>query len=201
MEFEVRRQIVHILLGTVAVLLIYHDLFILPVFTGLLVVGILLSIGSRNHDLPVVSSLLDSFEREQERYRFPGRGALFLLAGVLLAVALFEKHVALAAVLVVTVGDSITHIVGRYLGSRSNPLNEKKDMEGFIAGTLACFLVTLLVLPLSAAMVVAVSAMLFESLDHRLDNKLIDDNLTVPLVVGATYYGFTALTQFVLNLF
>ena len=118
--------------------------------------------------------------------KFPGKGSFFLVLGSFLAMLLFDEKIALAAIAIMAVGDSLTTIIGIYFGSIKSPLNPMKHLEGtmlaIIAGTIAAFNFV----PFQMAFFGAVVAMLFEALTIRHIDNLIDDNLLIPLVAGIT---------------
>ncbi|MBT7483966.1 phosphatase PAP2 family protein [Candidatus Peregrinibacteria bacterium] len=99
-RFEVRRQLGHAGLGMMIVFLIYLDLVSSGVLLLALLVGGILVLLSLFMELPIVEPILQYFERPHHRKRFPGRGSFFMVLGALLAVILFEKNVAMAAIAV-----------------------------------------------------------------------------------------------------
>ena len=99
---------------------------------------------------------------------------------------LFTKDVALAAITILTLGDSISHIIGRSFGKTRNFINgaNKKLLEGTGVGILVAFVgAALFVSPLEA-LLASVVAMGAELAEVKLAEKVIDDNLLIPLVAG-----------------
>ncbi len=181
--FEVRRQLFHALLGIAIVFLLskgYLNAFLLATITA---AGLILSFLSRKAELPAIAWLLDKFERKDERKRFPGKGALSLVAGALVAVLLFPKNVALAAIMVLALGDSFSHIVGRFFGRTKQPFSVKL-VEGTIAGIVFGFLGAVLFVGTIEALAAAAAAMTIEAVEIRLGKTVVNDNLLVPLVAG-----------------
>src|SRR3989338_9662308 len=113
---EAQRQIMHILIGLAMVTLFYFDI-IGPwtVFLGL-ILGILASILSKRVRLPIFGFLIDHIERDEQKEKFPGKGLIFYFIGFLLVMQLFDKEIAMAAMMGLTFGDSISHIVGAQFG-------------------------------------------------------------------------------------
>lgn len=190
-HFEVRRNIFHLFYGLIYVLFIYFDVFKLIHLLLLLLIGTFIALASLRYKLPFVSWFLEKFERPNN---FPGKGALTFLVGVIFAVALFEKPIALAAIMILTIGDSISHIVGRFYGNLKNPLNNLRYIEGTLIGALlASFGAMLFVSPMKA-FIASFIAMLFEAVDLRLIinswakkwlfDVILDDNVIIPLVAG-----------------
>lgn len=189
MKFEVRRKLFHAACGAVVVPIIYLDRFPLLAAVMLLLGGTATSLVSRNHRLPVIGVFLDYFERDHEQEQFPGKGAIFLLAGVIAVVWLFPRQIALAAVAGSVSGDVLSHLVGKRYGRIDNPLNRNKDVEGFLAGVLGGTLLSSLFVPRFVAVVAVATGMLVESLRAELFSFKIDDNLTVPLTIAVVATG------------
>src|SRR5262245_64706168 len=121
-----------------------------------------------------------SFTKEKERARTSST-TLFLL-GCLIALGLFEKGIAIAAMLMLVFGDPVAELVGTRWGR--TPLLGK-SLEGTLGGLLACLLVAA---PLSftqmgprflVILVGAMAATLFELLPLP-----VDDNFSIPLGAG-----------------
>ena len=122
-----------------------------------------------------------AFTKEKERTRASST-TLYLLA-CLLVVLLFNKGVAIAAMLCLVFGDPVAEMVGTRWGR--TPLLGK-SLEGTLAGLAACLVATAPLTPaslgLSFAVVLcgAVAATLFELLPLP-----VDDNFSIPLGAGA----------------
>jgi len=132
--FEIKRQLVHVLLGLLVLISALKDrestLWFLLV---LILIGVLLSLLQLKFRFALVESLLRKFEREKYRKRFPFKGALFFLTGCLLVLKIFSFDIALASIAILTFSDSVSHVIGLY-GKRKNPLNTTKNIEGAFAG-------------------------------------------------------------------
>ncbi len=185
---ELRRQVMHILVGVITAALVYFE--ILRPFTVflLLIVGVLISFLSKRVRIPLVAQFLDVFEREEQRFTFPGRGVIFFFIGVLLVLRLFPRDIALAAILVLALGDSISHIIGGQFGQTKNIFNgdSRKLLEGNIVGALVGFVGALIFVPLPEAFFGSCVAMAAEMMQFDLNQRQVDDNIIVPLVAGTT---------------
>tara|TARA_Y100000310_G_C20423283_1_gene687711 strand:- start:206 stop:802 length:597 start_codon:yes stop_codon:yes gene_type:complete len=183
---ELGRQGLHAIIGVITVILIYFK--ILSAFAILLIViaGILASLISKRTKLPFFHFFLSNFEREDMKKRFPGKGMIFFFIGVLLAVQLFDKDIALAAIMVLALGDSISHLIGERFGQIKNIFNGKsrKLLEGTLAGTFTGFLGALIFVPLPEAFLGSLAAMIAEVIKIDFNEHTLDDNLVVPLVAG-----------------
>lgn len=190
LAFETRRKLVHILEGSTAAMLVFYDAYPRLLLGGALLVVLGVSLISHVYDLPAIEFLIRELDRGPEHGVLPAQGTISLLIGSLLATLLFQKSVALAAITVVTLGDSLNALVGRYIGEITNPINPHRNVEGFLAGLVASTLVAAVFITLPLAFLVAAAGMLVEAA-----NLPIDDNVTIPLTVGSTYYLLTPATS------
>lgn len=181
-SLELRRQLIHIAVGFAAVFLIAKDIVGWNFFLLVLLTGIVLSFLSLKKRLPLVSWFLENFERKNT---FPGKGALFLVGGILLSVVLFEKDIALAAIMIVTFGDSASHLSGKFFGKVKHPLNKYKFLEGTLLGFAAALAGAVFFVGWQEAVIAAGIAMLVESFELKLRDRAVDDNIVIPLVAGA----------------
>lgn len=181
---EYLRQLLHLFSGLLTVLLIYFELFRPFTVFLLIIVGILASFICKRRRLPFFSSFLDLFERK-ENFAFPGRGLIFFFIGVLLVLQLFPRPIALASIMILALGDSISHIVGARYGETRNFFGDKRKLvEGSVAGFLVGFLGAWLFVPFVEAVLGSLIAMMAEVMQIDLNNRQVDDNLIVPLVAG-----------------
>lgn len=198
-RFEVRRQMAHALIGLLIVTLYYLNLISPGVVLAVLVAGGALCVvagqagasGGRagRWRLRGLSALLRKtlvyFERPEHRRAFPGSGSFFMVLGCLLAMLLFEKSIALAAMAIMALGDSVTHVFGRYFGEVRLPYNSRKTLDGALMGIAAATLGAFFFVPFHVALVGSLAAIFVETLDLRLGFVELDDNVLVPLVAGA----------------
>lgn len=123
----------------------------------------------------------------------PGRilGTTYFLAGSLLSILVFEKGIAIAALLFSVFGDAASTIVGVKYGKTR--LFKEKSLEGTLAFFIICFFVGLFLIwsrrmflgldapaRLFLILIGSFAAALIEVLPIR-----VDDNLTIPLFSGA----------------
>lgn len=121
------------------------------------------------------------FRREESR-RLSG-ATYVLLAGVL-CVWLFPKRVAIVALFIMSVSDTLASLIGRRCGR--TPLLGK-SLEGSAAHLLSGVVVGLLALPAYPLVAVlgALTATVIEAAPLRIGRHHVDDNLAVPLTCGA----------------
>ena len=183
---ETGRQIMHLAIGLATVLLVYYEILQPLTLFLLIVAGVLTSIVSKRVRLPFFSFFLDHFEREEVRKTFPGKGMIFFFMGVLLVIKLFSKDIALASIMVLSLGDSVSHLFGERFGKTKNIFNGKsrKLLEGTIAGALAGGIGAVLFVPFPEAFLGSLGAMIAEVIKIDLNEHTLDDNLIVPLAAG-----------------
>jgi len=195
---EYYRQILHLGVGVALTILFYFDLLSpLAMFLGI-VVGGLVSLLSKRVRVPGFHWFLQHLEREDMRNTFPGRGLIFYFIGVLLCMELFPKDIALASIMILALGDSLSHIIGETCGQIKNIFNghSRKLFEGTLAGFIFGFFGAILFVPYPEAFVASFAAMVAEVVEIDLNGRHLDDNLIVPLVAGTvmllmrTYLGF-----------
>lgn len=187
---ELKRQLMHLGVGGVTVLLLYYNILSSLSIFLLIILGLLLSFLCKRIHLPVISTFLDHVEREEQRRHFPGKGPIFFFTGVLLVLKLFERDIALASIMVLTLGDSLSHMVGARFGRTKNIFNgrSRKLFEGTIFGALAGSLGALLFVPFPEALLGSFGAMIAEVIKIDFNDRTLDDNLVVPLVAGTIIF-------------
>ncbi len=142
-KLELKRQVFHIFLGIGIVTLIYFDVIGYLFLMGLFLIGIIISFASKRYKIPGIYKLLIKFDRKKDIKTLPGRGALFYILGCAISVLLFEKNIALASIMILAFGDSVSRLVGPY-GYLKHPFHSEKFLEGLIAGAIAAFLAALM---------------------------------------------------------
>lgn len=192
--FEIRRKIVHILFGILISALIYFDLFSLPFWGGILILGIVFSFVLKKYHIPYLSSFIFSFEREEEIKHFPLRGALTFLFGCILSYLLFPKLIAISAIITLFLGDSVACLHGIYFGKIKIPWSPKKHLDSTIIGAFCSAFLIALFFPLWKGFLAALMAILFEStvdfgkLPNNLVRLIFDDNVFIPLISGGVLF-------------
>ena len=195
-KFEWNRQLFHIFLGIVIVVLLMYgilgyDITVLGIIIryvdilGIIILGFLLSYLSKKIKIPVIYQLLQKLERNEELQRFPGKGTIFYFIGVFVSLMLFPKDIAMASIMVLALGDSIIHLFGLHYGRTRHPLSKTKFLEGTIAGFAAGFIGAFVFLPWYEAFFASLAAMIVEAIEVKIGTQQVDDNLLVPLVAGA----------------
>ena len=187
-NFEWSRQIFHIFLGLAIVALLKYGFISKEIILLVISIGIILSILSRKTRIPIIYELLFKFERKKELENFPGKGIIFYFIGVYLALLLFTKEIAMASIMVLALGDSVSHIYGLHFGKINHPLSKTKFLEGTIAGFFAGFIGALVFLPWHEAFFASLAAMIAEAIEIKIGAEQVDDNLIIPFVAGTAVW-------------
>lgn len=186
--FELLRKSVHLV--SVLIVLIYEFfgkeaiLWVLMIF---LVTVLFLDYFRLEHNMRI--PFFYTMYREDEADRLGGH--IYFALGAISAIALFNKEIAYAAVLMTTFGDMVAALIGKPYGKRrvfQKVFKNDKSIEGSASEFITDFLVGLLILgnPL-VSLVMAFSATLTETAVNK-----IDDNLVVPILAG--FFGQITLT-------
>ncbi len=184
MDLEIKRKIVHMLLGISFVLLVFFDLFRGIHFVLLFFIGLINSWLCKQYRVPVLSWFLDRLERPKDREFMPGKGAITFIAGSGMAVLLFSKRAALTAIIVLSLADAASFIIGKYFGRYVHPFNPNKHLEGLAAAFIFGIPAAMVFLPTLRAFIVAAFAAVIETANIKIGRFRIDDNLSVPLATG-----------------
>lgn len=183
-KLEFRRQAAHLFTGLAIILLLKLQWLNAYSLLAILVIGGTISLLSRRYRIPLIYPVLEFFERPAEIKKFPGKGSFFLVLGSFFSVLFFEEKIALAAIAIMAIGDSITAVIGIYFGRWKNPLNPNKHLDSTLFAILFATLGAYTFVDFHQAFLASTVAMIFESLTRGKINRLIDDNLVIPLIAG-----------------
>ncbi|MFH1249288.1 MAG: hypothetical protein V1660_03990 [archaeon] len=187
-----RRTIFHIIFGSVILYLAVKNYYtgVRWMLFSLLCFGMLLSLTSLRFKIPFIHFMLKKFEKPKYLKKFPGKGALFFVAGCLLVLRIFPKSMAFAAIAILTFADPLASLSGIVFGKRSHrkPFNTLKKIEGTIVGIITGFFVASFFIPYSEAIVASVVSMFAEALTLKLGGDEVDDNIIVPVSAATAIY-------------
>ena len=194
MNRESERQILHICFGLLIIFLLLFEILNTRILFFVLIFGILLSILSLKFKIPIIYWFLDRFERKEQIKKFPGKGVIFFVFGSLLALTLFGKDIALASIMILTLGDSISHMTGSK-GKIKHFLNKYKNLEGSVFGFITSFLGVLFLIfvfnldiTILEGFFASLIGMTAEAIDIKMGLNKVDDNIIVPLISGTVIY-------------
>lgn len=177
-RLELRRQLLHMGFGIFLVMMLYLGIFTVVHLAIILFLGLLLSQICVHYHVPVASWVMDNFERKEFRKTFPGKGPILFLLGSLIVVLIFPLKIALASMMILSLGDAVSHIFGKLLSRRT--YKYLKSVEGTLLAILFSFIGALLFVNVAAALASSVLSMLFEDLKTG-----IDDNVWIPLIAAS----------------
>ena len=187
-DFELNRQIFHVFLGIVIVALLLFNFIDKNIILAATLMGIIISYLSKKIRIPIVYNLLQEFERDGELEKFPGKGIIYYFIGIYIVLLLFPKDIAMASIMVLAFGDSVSHIFGLHFGRIKHPLSKTKFIEGSLAGFAAGFIGALVFLPWWEAILASLISMIVEAIEIKIGTQQIDDNLVVPFVAGTVIW-------------
>ena len=179
--------------GLVLVILIDINLVNKLILSISIIIAILTSLISRKIKIPLIYWFLENMDRKEDLKNHPGKGAIYFLVGCLLALILFDKNLALASIIILTLGDAVSPLIGIHFGKTTHPLNNKKLLEGTIAGIIISFIGALMFINYKEALIASVFGMLIEAVEIKFKKEIINDNITIPLVSSLSVYIFRML--------
>jgi len=146
--------------------------------------GFFLLIREFHLQIPFLFSVLRLFEREKHIRVFPGKSLIFFFVGCTSAVVFFPRDIAVASILILAFGDSLSNLVGHHFGKITTPLHSIKKIEGPIVASIVAAGVASFFVPFFPALVASIGAMLLEIPEWKIFGKHIDDNLIIPITSG-----------------
>ncbi|MDO8537488.1 MAG: hypothetical protein Q7S21_01250 [archaeon] len=179
MRQEIFRQTLHLLFGSITILiLLNYGVLASLLFTalGLFFVAIISFWISQGKKLPFIQLVLEQVERKNEKH-FPGKGAITLFIGEILTHIIFfyNPTIILGALIVLVFGDFMSTLAGKLIGKHK--LIRNKTLEGSTAGFAVSFIYLSLIFQIPTAFLTAFIGMLAELLPF-------EDNITIPIISG-----------------
>jgi dolichol kinase len=188
-QLELRRKIFHILTGVIIIFLILFVPFAKEILVFLVFFGLLMSFLCTKLKIPGFYHALCLLERKCNK-DFPGAGLIWFVLGSWVVLVLFPLNIAIASILILTFGDSISHFIGSNFG-KFNILSKGKNIEGTIVGIIFGTLAASLVISPLLAFLGCFVAMIFELAEIYIWRVRLDDNLLIPLISGVVIYLFS----------
>jgi phytol kinase len=178
---ELIRKSIHVLIAFVpsmAAVNLVLTFFLL--LTGMLLYSFAEMVRMKGGKIIFISTITLIASRKRDNGRFV-LGPVTLAVGAMLALCLYPAPAAAIAIYALAFGDSLSSITGKMFGRIKIPFTKGKT----VMGTLTCFSAVLFIAfafttNINSALIIAVSAALFEAL------PLKDlDNIVIPLGTGA----------------
>ena len=186
---EIYRKAIHLSsLWIPVVIYLTHSGFAVALFASLLVGDVVFEYANfRRYPWAraIFRVLFSRTMRNQETIHanFCASGSMYVLAAAIVCVILFSKPVAMVAMTVMLISDTAAALFGKAYGSRK--LYKNKSLEGASAFFVSALVVNMLYAPIYQFNVASVVACALATLVEIFEDKLdIDDNFSVPLVVG-----------------
>lgn len=182
---EIKRQIIHAC-GVFIVLLVA---FFGKLSSLLIIIGIVVTLFIAEYRknrmyyrnifsirfLDKIDDFIENQFRSHERpEEMPLNGVLTFLIGSLIVILLFPSIIAIAAIAVLAIADSVSTLIGKYYGKHRI---KSKSMEGSLGFFITSFFILLFFIDPLSALIISVITTLVELLP-------IEDNITVPLAVA-----------------
>lgn len=121
--------------------------------------------------------------KETCKKRFVPSGSVYVLTASLACTLLFPKTTAVTALSVMLISDACAAVCGKMFGSRK--IHESKTLEGSMTFFISAFFVIIIYNPASALSFAGFAACSAATLCELYDDRIkVDDNLSVPLVIG-----------------
>lgn len=173
-RLELQRQLVHLLNGSAITFVVYFLrpvlglLILLPLFFALL---LLFYVPKLFPDQKIASHLMYHFERRKDIATFPFKGAIMYGLGIIAPIVLLPVNYACAVILILSVGDAFSNLVGREFGRHMVGHRSLEGSFGFLVTAWAA--AGLLINPFHAGLLAFVGMLIELFLPW-------DDNLTIP---------------------
>lgn len=179
------------LFGLVLVILAYFG-FVEIIFLVMLGTVIFSVLVEKEIQIPLLSKILPFFERDNERKGVRARGLVYYALGVTFVVALFPQNIAIAAILILALGDSCQRLLHPF-GKTKHPLSDKRFIESAVLAGVIAFGAILNFVPWWHGLIAVIIAMLLEAKDMKVGWYVFDDNFLIPVVSATILYGLTFL--------
>ena len=180
---EVLRKSFHLIFGIFFLSIIYFlgTEISFWIISTIFIIGLITSLLHRNGiKIPLFENIIFSIQRKHEEH-LPGKAALMFFLAAIIVLYFFKDYqmIVLAALAVQIFADTAAALIGKRFGKHI--ILSKKHYKKTLEGTLACFVVAIIVLfvffPIEIAIVSAVIATIIEFAP-------INDNLTIPVVLA-----------------
>ncbi len=183
---EVKRQAFHLAMGIliVAAVMLFGKLQVATALTVVLFIGGILSLLTKQGKTNVMDFFLEHFDRDDDKKLFPGKGAFFFIFGCVMVLFIFPENVALASILILAIGDSVSHLAGAYIKKHVRDEGLPKMIEGTIFGIILSSIAASFFVDPLFAFIGSAMAMAAETTEEILVG--LDDNFYIPMIAAIT---------------
>ncbi len=127
-------------------------------------------------------------DRKEDLEVMPAKGAINFFVGIFIVSIFFDVKTLYISIVVLSLGDSFSTVVGKKFGRHKIPYNSKKSVEGFLAFVVFAFVGSMFFCDFKVALILSIFGAFVESLPIK-----IDDNIAIPISVAILY---NVLVQF-----
>ncbi len=177
---EVVRKAIHISLGLLICIGVSKHVITPFYLFLLLVLVVMVSFASKKIHIPIVNSILKHIDRPNH---FPAKGLITYLIGSILSLELFPLPFALAAIMILALGDG-TAALARPWSKRKSSISPKHLIEESIVGIIMGAIGAMMFVSIPQAILASSCAMLLEAIEVKFNNDILDDNILTPLAAG-----------------
>lgn len=122
-------------------------------------------------------------DKECKRMFFQVSGSIYVLLAAIACTLFFSKPIAVIALTVMLVSDTLAALVGKAFGTRR--IYKEKSLEGSVAFFVSALIVNMVFEPIHhftyASVLACMAATFAEIYEDKID---LDDNLSIPLFIG-----------------
>lgn len=186
---EYHRQLSHLAFGLLIASFIYFTdrQIAISIMAVVVILGVAIADAiARGYHVPLFSWIIGRLERDSV---YPGMGSMVFFIAALFCLIIFGSQITVAALIVLSVLDSISTAVGLKFGKTK--IYGKKTLEGamggFFASIAALAIYTAMIpdaLPLGAVSIIVASGI--GAITELISP--VDDNITIPVVVGIVLF-------------
>ncbi len=179
------RKILHISIGLGLFYLIYKGFLTPYMLFWLLILSGAISFIQKYYNLPIITFLIKRFGKPSEK-RFPGKGFILMLMGMLITLKLFPIQIAYAAIIIQIFGDPLTHLLSLMFPKPRFKVKKTKTIFGvLLAIAITTYLASFFINWIFALTGVVVS-LIFELFEIKIEDQVLDDNIMIPIVAGTS---------------
>ena len=179
-KYELYRKFIHLSSSTIAFLLyIFGKDSFLPFIVVLSFFLVLMDFLKRHVPFlyKIYNTIFATVTRPNEKNKLSGASWVFI--GSVITIFLFEENIAIIALLVMSVSDSMAAIIGLKYGE-TKIIN--KSLEGTLAFIISTSIIIVLLSP--ATFIIKLSAIIFSTIVELISSPKFNDNLTIPIVTA-----------------
>jgi dolichol kinase len=183
---EIRRKLIH----TTGLMVPFGILAFGRIFTAAaILLALIMAVFLEAGRLKGMIKLPEVREHEEAKVA----GYFYYILGSLLTVAIFKPAISIAAMLMLSLGDAISGIIGSMLENSNVRSGDKGWRIKPLPITLGMFMTCILVghassgitgLPFEVYLAGAIGATMADGISVFIRNRVVDDNLTIPIVAG-----------------